>query len=235
LPLIPAPPRRGCRSLHRYPIAPAAERPRAGGRHERPRPPRRPTLHSMPAAGLPCWPQAIHATEAFTRSAPTCTPHPLRRAEGVVPSTATRSHLSRSGQREEAGGNACDLRKLPASFRGFAYRLMRGKASMLWGSPDPLFLGGDRLALAAWQGWGEHGLDSLVAGRRRGRGGRESVPPVVPGRGFRWARMGGRFPRGPDDEDTRQSGSLHYGFRLPDLSPSILGSGLPKQRQSAGN
>ena len=63
---------------------------------------------SMPAEGLPCWPQG-HPCErrpSALRSAPSvpkppCTPPPPRLAKGVVPSTPTRSRVPRSGRRNE--------------------------------------------------------------------------------------------------------------------------------------
>ena len=60
----------------------------------------------------PCWPQPPLRAEGHPcsaprscRSAPPCTSHPLRGAEGVVPSTPTRGQLPRSGRGKEAGAN----------------------------------------------------------------------------------------------------------------------------------
>ena len=110
-----------------------------------------------------------------------------------------------------------------------------GEAWMLQERPGPLLLGGYRLTLSAWQDWGSPGSIPSFWEGSRGRAGRESLDPAVPGKGVRRARLGLTLPRSNHGQDSQQSGSPPNTFRLPDLFPSIQRSGLPLHRKSAGN
>ena len=166
---------------------------------------------------LPCLLPAIHACAAIhagrrppllaeghpyperppTVAQPPCTPHPPRLAEGVVPSTPARGQPS--AERTTEGGR--DER--PRSPRTFSCAFCdplrsfsSGEASMLRGSSGPVFLSGDRLALAAKQGWGSTGLIPSFRDGGEGRIGGESAHPEVPEKRSRRARPGLTLPRG---------------------------------------